>query len=82
MPYSPDGSQYGSANQYGGPTNQYGPANQGYNSQYSNAPNYRSAANDNGSTVHCGVDSDHPPHWYHSRMHHEHYCPGGPHRHY
>lgn len=37
--------------------------------------------NDSGKTVHCGVDHDHAAHWYHSRKHHEHYCPGGPHHH-
>lgn len=30
---------------------------------------------------HCGIDYDHAPHWYRTRGH-EHWCPGGPHRHY
>lgn len=31
---------------------------------------------------HCGLDYDHGPHWYGSRRSgHDHWCPGGPHRH-
>lgn len=37
-------------------------------------------AQDRSKPVHCGVDRDHRAHSFHSKQHHEHWCPGGPHR--
>ncbi len=57
--------------------------NSPYAPGYGDTSDHRGYApvNDNGSTVHCGTDYDHRPHRFHSKMHHEHYCPGGPHHH-
>lgn len=75
-PYPQPQSYNNGGGGYNGPPSS-GPS---YNQPSYKTSNYRSS-NDNGATVHCGIDYDHPPHRFHSKMHHEHYCPGGPHQH-